>query len=151
MADFKFCTACGRKVALNARFCGGCGAALGAKEQSVQSCTARPEIVKARKPPAADTREPDLHDLWKIRGSHPPDLNGLTRALRHKDDKSAEAAELLGYIGDQRTAGALISALNDPNEEVRQKAVTALGYTLHHAEISRVIADSRIVPALIAH
>jgi zinc-ribbon domain len=33
MADknFKFCTACGRKVALNAQFCAGCGAALGAK------------------------------------------------------------------------------------------------------------------------
>jgi tetratricopeptide (TPR) repeat protein len=38
--NFKFCTACGRKVALNARFCGGCGAALGAKEKSVQSGTA---------------------------------------------------------------------------------------------------------------
>jgi tetratricopeptide (TPR) repeat protein len=42
MADtnFKFCTACGRKVALNAQFCAGCGAALGAKAKSVQSGTA---------------------------------------------------------------------------------------------------------------
>jgi zinc-ribbon domain len=37
--NFKFCTACGHKVALNAKFCAGCGAALGAKEKSVQAPT----------------------------------------------------------------------------------------------------------------
>jgi tetratricopeptide (TPR) repeat protein len=49
MADknFKFCTACGRKVALNAKFCGGCGAALGAKDESVQSGTAPAQKASA--------------------------------------------------------------------------------------------------------
>jgi tetratricopeptide (TPR) repeat protein len=37
--NFKFCAACGRKVALNAQFCAGCGAVLGAKEKSVQAPT----------------------------------------------------------------------------------------------------------------
>jgi hypothetical protein len=46
MADtnFKFCTACGRKVALNARFCGGRGAALRGKNNSVGHCTSAARI-----------------------------------------------------------------------------------------------------------
>jgi len=45
--NFKFCTACGHKIALNAKFCAGCGAALGAKEMSVKSSTAPTQKASA--------------------------------------------------------------------------------------------------------
>jgi hypothetical protein len=65
MADFKFCTACGRKVALNAQFCTGCGAALGAK---VTGVTKTPDFSElegaylARKDPELEKRVSDSLD-----------------------------------------------------------------------------------------
>ena len=44
--NFKFCTTCGRKVALNAQFCAGCSADLGApEEQHVQQDAVTGEAV----------------------------------------------------------------------------------------------------------
>jgi hypothetical protein len=57
MADFKFCTTCGRKVALDAQFCAGCGAALGAKEKSVQAPTQKASAAAPVKKETAPTQQ----------------------------------------------------------------------------------------------
>jgi tetratricopeptide (TPR) repeat protein len=70
MADtnFKFCTACGRKAALNAQFCGGCGAAFGAKEKSVQTPTQKASAAAPVKKETAPTQQGLTAKEWSDKG-----------------------------------------------------------------------------------
>jgi uncharacterized membrane protein affecting hemolysin expression len=73
MADtnFKFCTACGHKVALNAQFCGGCGAAFGAKETGVTKTPDFSELegaYLARSDPELEKRVNDSLDAIAAQG-----------------------------------------------------------------------------------
>jgi hypothetical protein len=73
MADknFKFCTACGRKATLNAQFCGGCGAAFGAKETGVTKTPDFSELDGAylvRSDPELEKRVSDSLDAIAAQG-----------------------------------------------------------------------------------
>lgn len=66
---------------------------------------------------------PDIGRLERKR-----DVDGLTKALRHKrPDIRREAAGALGHVGDGRAADSLVEALDDWIPEVRIGAAAALG------------------------
>jgi tetratricopeptide (TPR) repeat protein len=113
--NFKFCAACGRKVALNAQFCAGCGAALGAKEKSVQSGTTPTQqeltaeelsdkgyrLAKSGCPQEAvqcfDTAlaiDPRYVYAWMEKGSALYDLNRYQEAIQCYDKALAIAPQL---------------------------------------------------------
>jgi tetratricopeptide (TPR) repeat protein len=113
MADtnFKFCTACGRKVALNARFCGGCGAALGAKEKSVQAPTQKASAAAPVKKETAPTQQGLTATEWCDKGyalsGEPAEAIGCFDKALELDPKNTRAWGLKG--------GTLI-LLNRPQE-----------------------------------
>src|SRR5674536_142884 len=70
--------------------------------------------------------EPDVEELRRAR-----DVESLTKVLQFSTKWRArsDAAVALGKLGDRRATDALIAALRDRDETVRQMAAEALGKT----------------------
>src|SRR5665647_2107865 len=86
--------------------------------------------------------EPDVEELRRAR-----DVESLTKVLQFSTKWRArsDAAVALGKLGDRRATDALIAALRDRDETVRQMAAEALG---NAAEALGHIGDARAVEPL---
>jgi HEAT repeat protein len=81
-------------------------------------------------------------DAWVEQGRNAPDTEGCLLELLEREQDAATRSNIamaLGYVGDDRTAGALIGLLKDREPIVVMEAAAALGRIGHRDAVPHLI------------